>query len=80
MLIRTFDALLEAAKVKGPKKVAVAAGHQSEVMLASLDAEAVGLAEVILVGDSAMIRQIAAEESFDISRMEVIHQPEPPGR
>ena len=75
MPIRTFAELLEAAKDKGPKTVAVAAGHQSEVMLAGLDAEVAGLAEVILVGDSDRIRQIATDEDFDISRMELIHAP-----
>lgn len=77
MPIRSFPELLEAARAKGPKTVAVAAGHQSEVMLAGLDAEVAGLAEVILVGNSDTIHQIAADESFDISRMEVIDAPEP---
>ena len=77
MPITTFAELLEAAKLKGPKTIAVAAGHQAEVMLAGLDAETAGLAEVVLVGDGTMIRQIAAEQDFDISRMEVIHHPQP---
>ncbi|MGD9049224.1 MAG: bifunctional enoyl-CoA hydratase/phosphate acetyltransferase [Anaerolineae bacterium] len=76
MPIRTFSELLEAAQAKGPKTIAVAAAHQSEVMLAGLDAEVAGLAEVILVGDSDRIRQIASAEGFDISRMEVIHAPQ----
>jgi phosphate butyryltransferase len=76
MPIRTFPELLEAARAKGPKTIAVAAAHQSEVMLAGLDAEVAGLAEVILVGDSDRIRQIASAEGFDISRMEVIHAPQ----
>jgi phosphate butyryltransferase len=75
MPIRTFAELLEAARSKGPKIVAVAAGHQSEVMLAGLDAEVAGLAEVILVGDSRIIKQIASDANFDISRMELIHEP-----
>ncbi len=74
MRIRTFAELLEAARAKGPKTVAVAAGHQSEIMLAGLDAEVAGLAEVILVGDQERIAQIAADENFDISRMEVVHE------
>ncbi|MDD3825687.1 MAG: bifunctional enoyl-CoA hydratase/phosphate acetyltransferase [Anaerolineaceae bacterium] len=77
MPIRTFAGLLEAAKAKGPKTVAVAAGHQAEVMLAGLDAEMAGLAEVILVGDADQIHAIARENSFDISRMEVVHAPQP---
>jgi phosphate butyryltransferase len=75
MPIRTFNELLETARAKGPKTVAVAAGHQSEVMLAGLDAEVAGLAEVILVGDGDRIRQIARDENFDISRMEVVDVP-----
>ncbi len=77
MLIRTFAELLEAARAKGPKTVAVAAAHENEVMLAGLDAEVAGLAEVMLVGDSDQIRRIAADEGFDISRMEVLHAEQP---
>jgi phosphate butyryltransferase len=77
MSIRTLTELLEAAKAKGPKRVAVAAGHQAEVMLASLDAETAGLAEVSLAGNAERIQEIASEEGFDISRMEVLHCPEP---
>jgi phosphate butyryltransferase len=77
MPIKSFAELLEAARAKGRKRVAVAAGHQSEIMLAGLDAETSGLADVILVGDAGTIRQIASEESFDISHMEIINIPEP---
>ena len=77
MPIRTFTELVEAARTKGPKTVAVAAAHEHEVMLASLDAEVAGLAQVLLVGDSDQIRQIAVADNFDISRMEVIHVPQP---
>ena len=75
MRTRTFAELLEAAKSRGPKTVAVAAAHQSEVLLAGLDAEMAGLAEVILVGDSQQIKEIAESEDFDISRMDLIHVP-----
>jgi phosphate butyryltransferase len=77
MPIRTFVDLLAAAKAKGPITVAVAGAQQSEVMLAGLDAEVAGLAEVILVGDQDEIEKIAADEQFDISRMEIIHIPQP---
>jgi phosphate butyryltransferase len=74
--IRTYVDLLEAAKAKGPKTVAVASGGQAEVILAGLDAEEAGLAEVVLVGDSGLIKQIAADQGFDISRMDLVHQPD----
>ena len=75
MRIRTFAELLEAARAKGPKTVAVAAGDQVEIMLAGLDAEMAGLAEVILVGDSYLIERIRIYEGFEISRMDVVHEP-----
>ncbi|MFN2290900.1 MAG: bifunctional enoyl-CoA hydratase/phosphate acetyltransferase [Anaerolineae bacterium] len=75
--MRTFAELLEAAKDKGPKTIAVAAGHQAEVMLASLDAEVAGLAEVILVGDVPKIKAIASEQGFDISRMDLVQAEHP---
>jgi phosphate butyryltransferase len=77
MPVRTFAELLDAAKAKGPKRIAVAAGHTSEIMLAGLDAEVAGLAEVILVGDRDEIHRIARQEGFDIRRMEIVHQPQP---
>jgi len=77
MPIKTFAELLETAQAKGRKRVAVAAGHQSEVMLAGLDAEMAGLADVTLVGDADKIGQIASKEGFDISRMQVINVPQP---
>jgi phosphate butyryltransferase len=77
MPIRTFAELLEAAKAKGPATVAVAAGHQAEIMLAGLDAEEAGLAEVVLVGDADQTQEIAADEGFDIARMELLHHPNP---
>ncbi len=46
-------------------------------MLAGLDAELAGLAEVTLVGDSNEIHRIAEQQGFDIRRMEIVHQPHP---
>jgi phosphate butyryltransferase len=77
MALATFSELLDVARSKGPKTVAVAASQQSEIMLAGLDAEKAGLANVILVGDKYLIHQIASEQDFDISQMEVIHQSQP---
>jgi phosphate butyryltransferase len=47
------------------------------VMLAGLDAEVAGVAEVILVGDVPKIRAIATEEGFDISRMDLVQADHP---
>jgi len=77
MAIRTFAQLMEEARRRGPKVVAIAAAHEKEVLLAAQDAEKMGLAECLLVGDHPLIRRIADENEIDLGRMMVIHEPEP---
>ncbi len=77
MAISTFAQLMEKAREVGPKTVAIAAAHEKEVLLAAQDAEAQELCECVLVGDRTAIKEIAEENSIDIGRMMVIHEPEP---
>ncbi len=76
-VIRSFAELVEAARAKGPKRVAIAAAQEREVLLAAQDAERQGLAQCILVGDVPAIQEIAAEEGLDLSGMEMVHEPDP---
>ncbi len=77
MQIRNFAQLMEEARKRGPKVVAIAAAHEREVLLAAADAEKLGLAECILVGDRPTIERIAAEEGIDLQRMMIIHESDP---
>lgn len=77
MAITTFAQLIEEARKVGPKTVAIAAAEDREILLAAQDAEAQALAECILVGDRAAIAGIAQENSLDIRRMMIIHEPGP---
>ncbi len=77
MAITNFAQLMEEARRKGPRIVVVAAAHEREVLLAAQDAEKLGLAECILIGDHSLIRRIAAEDGIDLGRMMVIHEPDP---
>lgn len=77
MQIRNFDELMEEARKRGPKTVAIAAAHEREVLRAAADAEKLGLAECVLVGDRPTIERIAAEEGVDLQRMMIIHEPDP---
>jgi phosphate butyryltransferase len=77
MAITTFAQLMEEAKRVGPRTVAIAAAQEREVLLAARDAEMQELAECILVGDRAAITDIAQENSIDIRRMMIIHEPDP---
>ncbi|MFQ5811774.1 MAG: bifunctional enoyl-CoA hydratase/phosphate acetyltransferase [Anaerolineae bacterium] len=77
MAITTFAQLMEEAKKVGPKTVAIAAAQEKEVLLAAQDAETQDLCECILVGDRAAITDIAQENSIEIRRMMIIHEPKP---
>ncbi len=77
MAIKNFAQLMEAARARGPKTVAIVAAHEHEVLLAAQDAEQQGLAECILVGDRAVIENLAQQDQLDIGRMMIIHEPDP---
>ena len=77
MAITAFAQLIEEAKEIGPRTVAIAAAQEKEVLLAALDAEMQDLCECILVGDRAAITEIAQENSIEIRRMMIIHEPKP---
>jgi len=77
MAITTFAQLMEEAKKVGPKTVAIAAAQEKEVLLAAQDAETQDLCECVLVGDRAAIKDIAQENSIEIRRMMIIHEPKP---
>ena len=77
MAITSFAQLMEEAREVGPKTVAIAAAQEKEILLAAQDAETQELCECVLVGDRAVIKEIAQENSIDIRRMMVIHEPKP---
>ena len=77
MVITTFAQLMEEARKVGPKTVAIAAAQEKEILLAAHDAETQDLCECILVGDRAVIKEIAQENSIDIRRMMIIQEPKP---
>jgi phosphate butyryltransferase len=77
MQIRNFAQLMDEARKRGPKTVAIAAAGEREVMRAAQDAEKLGLAECILVGDRAAIETIANETGIDLHRMDIVDEADP---
>ena len=77
MPISSFVQLMEAAREVGPKMVAVALPHEPEILLCAQDAQSQGLANCTLVGDRELIRKIAAENGVDITKMMIMHEPDP---
>lgn len=77
MRISTFAQLLQAAHEAGPTTIAIAAAHEKEILQAARAAEEERIADCILVGDAAAIHSLAKCQGIDLSRMEVIDQPDP---
>jgi phosphate butyryltransferase len=76
-LIKTFDELKAAARERGPRRVAIAAAQDREVLLAARDAQREGLANCILVGDRERTERLAGDEGLDLTGMEMIHVADP---
>ena len=77
MAIKTFEELMKAAQEKGPLTVAIAAAHEHEILLAARDAEELGIADCVLVGDRQAITRISEESEIDVKRMMIVHEPDP---
>ncbi len=77
MPIRSFSQLVELARKRGPKTVAVAAAAQEAVLLAVNEAEEQGIADVILIGDQPQIERIGHENGVNLGRLDIIHEPDP---
>lgn len=71
-----FDDVIARVKGCGMKKIAVAAAQDSAVLEAVREAKAQGIAEAVLVGDEAKIREIAAEIGMDLTGYRIIDEPD----
>ncbi|MCL2051004.1 MAG: phosphate butyryltransferase [Lachnospiraceae bacterium] len=70
---KTFDELIAKLKDVPMKKVAVACAQDSAVLEAVKAAKDRGIADAILVGDEAKIKDVAASIKMDIGDFEIIH-------
>jgi phosphate butyryltransferase len=77
LAIKKFVGLVEVAKGKGPRRVAIVAPHDWATLLAVSEAQREGLAYSILVGDSAAIKRIAKKKDIDLASMPVMDEPHP---
>nr|WP_291404477.1 phosphate butyryltransferase [Acidaminobacter sp.] len=65
-MIKNFDEVIEAAKLRGPKTLAVACAQDEDVLLAVENARKAGIAEAILVGNKSEIEAIASRQNIDL--------------
>ncbi|MBO5335868.1 MAG: phosphate butyryltransferase [Lachnospiraceae bacterium] len=71
-----FDDIIAKVKECGKKTVAVAAAQDDAVLEAVRAAKEQGIADAILVGDEAKIRELAANLNMDLSEFEIINEPD----
>ena len=71
-----FDDLISRVKECEKKTVAVAAAEDDAVLEAVNAAREQGIADAILVGDEAKIREIAAELKIDLTGWRIINEPD----
>jgi len=76
-MLRTLDELVEAARARGPARIAVAAGHDPDVIEALKRAAEIGLAAGTLIGDADKIRALAHSAGFELPDEQIVHEPDP---
>lgn len=76
-MIKNLESLVELAKSKDKRKLAVAAAGDYHVLEAIANATAQGIIEPILIGNEEEIRKIAADIKFDIQNIQVINVLDP---
>ena len=72
----SFDRLIAKVSECEMKKVAVAVAQDSEVLEAVRAAKERNIADAILVGDEAKMKEIAAGLNIDLSQFEIINEPD----
>lgn len=75
-MYKSIEELVTAARSEGPAKIAVAAGHDPDVIEALKEAQAMGLAEGIFVGNSNRIQFLAEKVGFKIRSEQILNEPD----
>ena len=73
-MAKSFKALMDLAKERGPKVVAVAVAQDKEVLSAVKQANNLGIATPILVGDEEKIHSICKDIEFQLDNIQIIHE------
>lgn len=75
-MIKSFEEVLEKVKNQKTKTVAVAVAQDEPVLEAIDDARKANIANAILVGDEEKIREIAKKINMDITKYEIVNEPD----
>ena len=75
-MFTSFAEIIAAARQRGKAKIAVAAAADADVLTAVNAAKNEGIAEAILVGDSAAIRELCRDNGINPDSFEIEHVPD----
>lgn len=75
MELKILNTLIDLAKQKPTKRIAVAAAEDEPVLQAVTEARKQGIAEPILVGNASKIKELAQELGIELSDIEIIDEP-----
>ena len=70
-MIKSFNDVLKLAKERGPKTISVAVAQDKDVLTAVKNANDLGIADAVLVGDKDEITKIASEIDMDINKFKI---------
>lgn len=73
-MIKHLTEIVEAARQKGKKRLAVAYGQDSHTLAAVYDAVKEGLVEPTLYGDKAVIEKVCSEEGIDVNAFKIVDE------
>ncbi len=75
--MRNFEEVINAAKRKGPKTIAVAAAHDDDVLKAIKVALNAGIVRAILIGNEQKIKEIASRIELPLKDVKIHHEENP---
>jgi phosphate butyryltransferase len=75
-MVKSLDELVAAARSEGPASIAVAAGQDPDVLQALKQAQSMGLAEGILVGDRSRMEPMVERVGLELAPDRLIHEPD----
>lgn len=73
-MAKDFNALMNLAKIRGPKTVSVACAHDEDVLLSIKMAMDEGIIKPILVGDKKKIQEIAESIKLDLEGIQIVDE------
>ncbi|MCM1522325.1 MAG: phosphate acyltransferase [Muribaculaceae bacterium] len=71
-MLKSLNQLIEEARSRGPRRLAVAYGQDSHTLRAVSDAARQGIVTPVIYGDKSVILSVCEEESIDTEGMEII--------